>query len=83
MRVRVEAVVASRGIVFARPIDPGTMLATPRATLDGRRVAHFDLPRKLRADGSPDLEYIGFQLVDPAEAAHFSVGAVVAYLDEG
>ena len=56
LRVRVEAVMPSRGIVFACPVEPGPMLATPRATLDGRRVAHFELPRKLRPDGTPDLE---------------------------
>jgi hypothetical protein len=82
LRVRVESVVASRGLVFARPLEPGPMLATPRATLDGHRVAHFDLPRKLRADGTPDLELIGFHLETPADAAHFTIGAEVVYRDE-
>jgi hypothetical protein len=82
LRVRVEAVMPSRGIVFGCPIEPGPMLATPRATLDGRRVTHFELPRKLRPDGTPDLELIGFQLETPADAAHFTVGAEVIYRDE-
>ena len=82
MRVRVEAVIAARGLVFARPVERGAMLATPRATLDGHRITHFDLPRKLRADGTPDLELIGFQLADAADAAHFTVGAEAVYRDE-
>ena len=82
MRVRVESVVAARGLVFARPVEKGALLATPRATLDGRRVAYFDLPRKLRADGTPDLELIGFVLETPADVAHFAIGAVVEYRDE-
>ena len=82
LRVRVEAVMPSRGIVFACPIEPGPMLATPRATLDGRRVVHFELPRKLRPDGTPDLELIGFQLENHEDAPHFTVGAEVVYRDE-
>jgi hypothetical protein len=82
VRVRVDSVVASRGLVLGRPIEPGQMLATPRATLGGRRVRYFDLPRKLLQDGSPDLELIAFVLEDPAEVAHFPIGAVVEYRDE-
>ena len=80
--MRVEAVMASRGMVFACPVETGPMLATPRATLDGRRVAHFELPRKLRPDGTPDLELIGFQLEDPGDAAHFTIGVEVLYRDD-
>jgi hypothetical protein len=58
------------------------MLATPRATLDGRRVKYFDLPRKLLEDGMPDLSLIGFYLENPADCAHFAVGATVDYADE-
>ena len=82
MRVRVESVIAARRLVLARPIEPGTMLATPRATLGGRRVQYFDLPRKLLQDGAPDLELIGFVLADPADIAHFAPGAVVEYVDD-
>ena len=82
MRVRVESVVAARGLVLGRPIEPGTMLATPRATLGGRRVKYFDLPRKLLEDGAPDLSLIGFYLEDPADVAHFPLGAIVEYVDE-
>jgi hypothetical protein len=82
LRVRVESVVAARGLVLGRPIEPGTMLATPRATLGGRRVKYFDLPRKLLEDGAPDLSLIGFYLEDPADVAHFPLGATVEYCDE-
>jgi len=82
VRVRIEAVMPSRGIVFACPLEPGPMLATPRATLDGHRVTHFELPRKLRPDGTTDLELIGFQLENHADTARFTVGAEVLYRDE-
>jgi hypothetical protein len=82
VRLRVESVVAARGLVFARPIEPGSMLATPRATLGGRRVKYFDLPRKLMQDGALDLELIGFYLEDPADVAHFPLGALVEYIDD-
>jgi len=78
----VESVVAARGIVFARPVEKGAMLATPRATLGGKRVAGFELPRKLRADGTRDMELVGFQLAEAADAAGFAVGDVVEYRDD-
>jgi len=81
LRLRVESVMASRGIVFARAIEPGTMSATPRATLGGKRVKYFDLPRKLLEDGAPDLSMIGFYLEDAVDVAHFAVGAIVEYRD--
>ena len=82
MKVRVESVVAARGVVLARPVEKGALLATPRATLGGRRVAHFELPRKLRADGTQDLELIAFVLQDAGDVAHFPLGAVVEYRDD-
>ena len=82
MRVRVDSVVAARGLVLGQPIEPGSMLATPRATLGGRRVKYFELPRKLMDDGGLDLSLVGFYLEDPADVAHFPLGAVVEYRDE-
>ena len=60
----------------------GMLLATPRATLGGRRVKYFELPRKLMEDGALDLTLVGFYLEDPADVAHFPLGAVVEYRDE-
>jgi hypothetical protein len=82
LRFAVESVLADRGIVFARPVDTGALALTPRSSLGSRPVRHFDLPRKLRADGTPDYELVGFFLRKPADAAHFSVGDVVVYADE-
>jgi len=82
VKVRVESVAAARGIVFARPVEKGAMLATPRATLGGRRVVCFELPRKMKVDGTADLELVGFQLADAADVAHFAMGAVVEYRDD-
>lgn len=82
MRVRVEAVAAAHGMVLAVPLEPGELLATPRAKLGGRRVLYFELPRKTLPDGQPDLELIGFVLENPEDAAHFPIGAVVEYVDE-
>jgi hypothetical protein len=82
VRVRVESVVAARGIVFARPVEKGAMLATPRATLAGKRVAGFELPRKLRADGTRDMELVGFQLAEAGDVGTFVVGDVVEYRDD-
>jgi hypothetical protein len=47
-----------------------------------RPVRHFDVPRKVREDGTLDLELVGFFLRNPADAAHFPVGAIVVYADE-
>ena len=82
MKFRVESVVAGRGLVLARPVEKGALLATPRARLGGRLVAHFELPRKLRADGTQDLELIAFVLQDAGDVAHFPIGAVVEYRDD-
>jgi hypothetical protein len=83
VRVRVESVVAARGIVLARPVEKGAMLATPRATLGGRRVVHFELPRKVREqDGEEDWGLVGFVLAEVGDVVHFPVGAVVEYRDD-
>ncbi|HEX8954614.1 MAG TPA: hypothetical protein VF997_08015 [Polyangia bacterium] len=82
LRFRVEGVIVDRGVVLARPLDTGALTLTPLATLGARPVAHFDLPRKVRADGTPDLELVGFFLAYAADVKHFSVGSVVVYADE-
>ncbi len=82
IRFRVESVLADRGIVLARAMDPGALKLTPQATLGARPVAHFDLPRTLREDGTPELGVIGFFLAYSADVVHFPVGAVVTYSDE-
>jgi hypothetical protein len=82
LRFRIEQVLADRGIVFARPLDTGELRLTPMSTLGVRPVRHFDVPRKLREDGTLDMEVIGFFLRNPSDVVHFPVGAVVVYADE-
>ena len=82
MRFRVESVLADRGIVLARALEPGELKLTPAARLGARPVAHLDLPRSVRADGTPDLGLVGFFLAYSADVVHFPVGAVVDYAAE-
>ena len=82
LRFRVESVLADRGIVFARAMDTGDFKLTPHATIGARPVARFDLPRKVRDDGSQDLGVVGFFLAYAADVIHFPIGAVVVYSDE-
>ena len=82
LRFRIESVLADRGIVFARPLDTGELKLSKHSTLGVRPVRHFDVPRKVREDGTLDLELVGFFLRNPADAAHFPVGVVVVYADE-
>ena len=67
----VEAAVhiAGRGVVFARPVvETADFRVTPGSTLDGIPVKpHIDLPRRPRPDGSIDLQYFQFELVDSAD----------------
>ncbi len=82
MRFRVESVLADRGIVFARALDAGAFKLTPTATRDARPVAHVELPRAVRGDGTPDLGLVGFFLAYAADAARFAVGAEVDYAED-
>lgn len=82
LRFRVESVLAGRGIVLARAVDAGAVRLTPRATLAARSVAHLDLPRALREDGTPDLGVVGFFLAYAADVVHFPIGSVVEYSEE-
>jgi len=48
------------------------------STLGGYAVAQFvELPRALRADGSPRLDLFAFALANPDDLAHFTPGQVV------
>ena len=82
LRFRVEGVLADRGIVLARAVDAGAVRLTPQATLAARPVAHLDLPRTLREDGTPDLGVVGFFLAYAADVVHFPIGSVVEYSEE-
>ncbi len=82
LRFRVDSVLAERGIVFARAMDVGELKVTPRATLGARPVAHVELPRRVREDGTEDLGLVGFFLAYAVDVVHFPIGAVVVFADE-
>ncbi len=78
-RFRIEFVLPSRGLVFARALDSADFRLTGASALGGCRVKHFDLPRKLKADGTPDLELFAFFLHEPEDVAKLHVGDTVGY----
>ncbi|MBS1120389.1 MAG: hypothetical protein H6Q90_2617 [Deltaproteobacteria bacterium] len=77
LRFRVESLLERLGIVFACQLDAGDFRLGPLSTLGGHRVLGFDVPRKLREDGSPDLALFGFRLERRQDVAGFVVGSIV------
>lgn len=73
VRFRVEAVLPAHGIVACRRLEPADF-AIATATLNGCRVAHAEVPRALRPDGSLDLDCFAFTLARRDDAAKFVVG---------
>ena len=68
-------------VVVARMLRRQTFALSGAATLGGCRLAHFhEIPRSVRADGSPRLDLFAFALLDPDELARFSPGEVVELL---
>ena len=65
-------------VVMARILEPQDFELGDAATLGGCRLAQFlEIPRALRADGTPRLDLFAFALVDPEELALFTPGVVV------
>ena len=65
-------------VVVARILEPQEFVLSAAATLGGYRLTQFvEIPRALRADGSPRVGLFAFALLDPEELANFSPGAVV------
>ena len=65
-------------VVLARLLSAPDFALTEDSTLDGCPVAQFlEIPRSLRADGSPRLDLFAFALVNAEDLAHFSAGQVV------
>ena len=68
-------------IVLARILDPQEFVLGAAATLGGCRLAQFlEIPRSVRADGSPRINLFAFALRDPEELARFTPGEVVELL---
>jgi hypothetical protein len=71
-------------VVLARILEPQDFQLGAAATLDGCLLEQFlEIPRSVRADGSPRLDLFAFVLVDPEELARFTPGEVVELLPEG
>ncbi len=65
-------------VVLARILEPQVFALGPAATLAGCATAQvLEIPRALRADGTPRLDLFAFALEDPEELACFVPGQVV------
>jgi hypothetical protein len=68
-------------VVLARILEPQDFVLGEASTLGGCRLAQFlEVPRSLRADGSPRLDLFAFALTDADELAQFIPGEVVELL---
>lgn len=65
-------------IVMARILEPQEFVLGGGATLSGCRLAQFlEIPRSVRADGTPRVNLFAFALVHAEELARFRPGEVV------
>ena len=75
---QVASVAYQLPVVLARILEPQEFALGEAATLGGCLVAQFlEIPRALRADGSPRIGLFAFALVDEAELERFARGDVV------
>jgi len=82
VKFRVEGLyeIDAQVVLLARRLDGGTFSLSPSTTpqLGGVRLRHFvEEVRRLRPDGSPDLDVFAFVLDDRRDKETFSVGQVV------
>ena len=71
-------------IVLARILEPQHFALGGAATLGGCRLAQFlEIPRSVRADGSPRLDLFAFALVEVSELEQFKPGEIVELLPNG
>jgi hypothetical protein len=65
-------------VVLARLLATAEVALTETSTLGGYAVAQLlEIPRGLRADGSPRVGLFAFALANPEELAYFAPGQVV------
>jgi hypothetical protein len=65
-------------VVVARLLSAADFTLAAESTLNGYPVAQFlEIPRALRADGSPRLDLFAFALVNVEDLVHFFAGQVV------
>jgi hypothetical protein len=80
MKFRVEYIgtLQDTAQVVARQIDLGNFVVGDRASLGGVRIRQWlSQPRKLRSDGTPDLEVFVFSLVTAADGKNFVIDQIV------
>lgn len=79
---RIEAVLPERQLVFARRLTTDDFALRDCSTLGGYRVEYLDMPRKLRADGTVDVDLFCFRLAVRPDPSSFPVGSVAHYDEE-
>ncbi len=71
-------------VILARILQPQDFVLGTSATLGGCELVQFlEIPRALRADGSPRLDLFAFVLVEADDLGRFSPGDIVELLPEG
>ena len=80
MKFKVEFVYRheSGSYLFARHLETGDFSLSASSRLGGVSIQpSLSQPRKLKPDGSPDLDVFAFVLTDRQDADRFSVGQIV------
>lgn len=80
MKFSVEFVyrLGQEAYVMARQLEGGDFSLSASSRLDGAAIRPVvTQPRKLRSDGSPDLEVFAFILANPEDVTSFHVGKVI------
>jgi hypothetical protein len=80
MKFRVEAFFEAEehSFLMVRRIEHGPFSLPAAPRLSGVVIRQFvEQPRKLRPDGSPDLDVLAFELADSQDKERFAVGQIV------
>ncbi len=79
VKFKIESMLAEQRLVFARRLGEADFKLRPQSRLGSRLVEHFDIPRKVRDDGSIDTELFCFRLANRPEPNEFPNGTVVLF----
>ncbi len=77
----IESVLEREGLVFARRIARVDFVLRTKSRLGSTLVERFVVPRKVRPDGTVDLELFCFRLADELDDATFPIGATVLFYE--
>ena len=70
-------------VILARILQPQDFALGAAATLGGCELVQFlEIPRSMRADGSPRLDLFAFVLAEAGDLSRFSPGDVVELLPD-